>query len=501
VIHLCTRSGTSPANQSIHHLRFTGRCVTIVTDRGENTYLELWPCAVCETPLTYPMRNDSEVPKTTGIPLRIIYVNADFPPISGSGVWRALAMSKYMARRGHRITVIAAVRSNWHLQTDPSLVAQIEPGIEVERIDAVYISDVKRFFSRIRRRLGFSRLVRRVVDAVEWRAEYLFPDAAVHWGLRAVWRASRLSRKQRFDCVITSGPPHVAHFVGWYMKARYGTRWVMDYRDLWTEDVYQLPMKQYHGFLRRLEDRMIASADIISTVSPTLRDLLATRLLPDSPTRCVVIRNGHDIPAGRKPVSTVDRGNRLRVHFNGMIEQPASRSVSFFHALARLRTLGLDDEELPYCTFTGLPEDMHDLVRELDLEGVVHDVGYLSKADSLAQCERADVLLIVVNATQPISAGVVPAKTYEYMALGRHILALLPVPGDASDILKTFEGATVCHVDDVDSIATSLSFLINRWKIDSINRPSEIDEMQRCAQAFSRETQARILLDHIDAFN
>jgi hypothetical protein len=60
-------------------------------------------------------------------------------------------------------------------------------------------------------------------------------------------------------------------------------------------------------------------------------------------------------------------------------------------------------------------------------------------------------------------AGIVPGKTYEYMASGRPILAAVP-PGDAKDFLQAAGSASCCHPADVDAMVRILKTRFAAWQ-------------------------------------
>jgi len=60
------------------------------------------------------------------------------------------------------------------------------------------------------------------------------PGGGLWWGLGAGFEARRLVRRFRPEVVVTSGPPHAAHFSGFVATVGTGTSRVMDLYDVWT---------------------------------------------------------------------------------------------------------------------------------------------------------------------------------------------------------------------------------------------------------------------------
>jgi hypothetical protein len=64
-------------------------------------------------------------------------------------------------------------------------------------------------------------------------AVVMFPDSAAGWIPFAVAAGLRLTRKERFDAVLSTSPPPSAHLVACAIAQRRGLPWIADYHDLW----------------------------------------------------------------------------------------------------------------------------------------------------------------------------------------------------------------------------------------------------------------------------
>ena len=76
----------------------------------------------------------------------------------------------------------------------------------------------------------------------------------------------------------------------------------------------------------------------------------------------------------------------------------------------------------------------------------------------------ADLLFLPMHELRPGErAGIVPGKTYEYLASGRPILAAVP-EGDARDLLEEAGGAILCPPADVDCMAAAVRTQLERFR-------------------------------------
>ena len=118
--------------------------------------------------------------------------------------------------------------------------------------------------------------------------------------------------------------------------------------------------------------------------------------------------------------------------------------------------------------------------------------GYLDTQSSLALVRSADLLFLPMHDLPPgTRAGLVPGKTYEYLASGRPILAAVP-EGDARDLLCREPGARSSAARRTwTAMAAILSEQLERWR-----RGGAAPEPRREVVArFERPAQARLLAE------
>ena len=392
----------------------------------------------------------------------------DFPPVSGPGVWRMLALAKYAALAGHRVHVFCADRSFWHKRSDKSLLNQLPDSVKITRIPCVYEEDMLRMFDGWRS--SSNRLKQAVGAWLYWRMDRDFPDEIFHWAVKGCLRVTLLGIRERPDAIVTSGPMHLVHAAGFLLtRVRRKTVWTMDYRDPWAVDPasgqvhpgpYQLRLMSW------LEKHFLAHATWVTAVTPGfLAPLIplipiASSMKPKSPTvKFRVIANGHDLdpeisPAPRR---TFGDGQPLVIHLNGTIQDNNDVFETLFRAAVTYRSRSREAELPPLClSFCGIKDRVLAVARKLGIEDAIRDHGALSQTDSQRVSREADVLLVTVKAGLLTSGGIVPAKLYEAIALGKPILALVPTRSDVRDILAEDAGSLCLSPDDEPAIVDGL---------------------------------------------
>lgn len=246
--------------------------------------------------------------------------------------------------------------------------------------------------------------------------------------------------------------------MGWILKKTRKVLWVTDYRDLWTEDAAQIKLGPYQKSLfRGVENAILKSTDAIITVSPSWQRYLASRCEAIGSAASVsLIRNGHDLDIRYLHKQAVPQvRKRLICHFNGTPQMKNYPRV-LLEALYRLKEEGHRESELPVFTFSGFDQQLRFEVKKLGLQNCVQDIGMMRYQESVERCIESDVLIVVVTRGQSINAGIVPAKLYEALALGKHILAIVPRESDVRTLLANYGNATVCNAEDLCEIAARI---------------------------------------------
>jgi glycosyltransferase involved in cell wall biosynthesis len=117
---------------------------------------------------------------------------------------------------------------------------------------------------------------------------------------------------------------------------------------------------------------------------------------------------------------------------------------------------------------------------------VVRMPGYVGHSESVALVRSADLLFLPMHDLPPgVRAGLVPGKTYEYLASGRPILAAVP-EGDARDLLREGGSAFIASPADVGAMAKILADQLERWRRGEPAppaRPEVVARYERPAQA------------------
>ncbi len=422
--------------------------------------------------------------------LRALIVAYHFPPLGGAGVQRALHLARYLPEFGVQPLVLTGpgVHPGQWTPDDPALLTEL-PDVSVIRASGPFPAPGLGAIDKMLGRLSaFSR----------W-----WVDSIVQFGQ---------VRGERVAVVLSEMGPYETALGSRKLGRILGVPWVADLQDPWALDEMWLYPSAIQRFVDRSRMRSTlhaAAAVVMNTPEAAAR---LQNAFPEFRSRRVIsIPNGFDAADFAAPVpERADRVFRI-VHSGSLHTEFGLRH----RQTRRLRRL-LGGMPVPGVDFLSrshiyLLEAVDALIRsEPELSGTieVHLVGVATAADRAAAApypfvrfhghkshpeaisllRAADLLFLPMHdLPKGVRAGLIPAKTYEYMASGRPILAAVP-DGDARDLLHAVGTATVCRPADVGCLAEGLRERIDSWRDGALtpNPDPEVLEQSECRRMTER---------------
>jgi hypothetical protein len=384
-------------------------------------------------------------------PGRSILLVAQFsPPSAVVAARRVAGMTKYLARRGDRVTVLTSAISG---------DGRIEGADAVVRTRDLLASSLNWRW----RRTGDGGAA---TPSPPSRLELVVvPDVAVvSWLPFAVPAARRLTREGRLDCLITTSPPRSAHLLGLRLSRR-GVPWIAELRDGWRFEPPRgdWPLAAQRALDDRLEAAVVRQADaIVAVTSPIAEDLERRYGRPID-----LITNGFDpddvqLDGARGGDSLLDP-ERLSIVHTGSMGFTGGSTRSLVNALRLLREEEPEVAANLEVVFAGLlSSDEAELLGSPDLAGIVRCIGSLERPSVLQLQRAADVLLVVTEGASRRS--VATGKLFEYLATSRPILVLGAETEAARIVASTDRGAATSATDPREIAATLSRVVEDDWR-------------------------------------
>jgi glycosyltransferase involved in cell wall biosynthesis len=319
-----------------------------------------------------------------------------FPPYI-TGAARPFRFYKYLPRFGYTVQVLTASKQDPNdVQTN---VTCVEGRIRGSKFALEHVAE----------------RLQKVIVAAE----------SLMWALRTTAAADQIISREKVCAVVSTSPPVASHLVALKLKTRYGVRWIADFRDPLVGNPFRKDTGIAGHLDRLLQKWIFRRADaVVATTDATVE--LWRRQHPEHEKKMHLIWNGFDPEDRLEPVSLPQRAYKLLVHVGAIygIRDPGALLCSFDRLIKRgllspekLRIQLIGPVEGDWCRDR---EPLADLVR---LGCLRYDGVQVPKREAARAMASADAV-ILLDSHGEHGAIQVPAKLFDYIRIGRPILAV-----------------------------------------------------------------------------
>ena len=232
-------------------------------------------------------------------PQKVLIIAYYWPPAGGPGVQRWLKFVKYLPEFGIEPIVYCPENPNYPI-VDESLVNEIPNGITIIKQPIKEPYQLANFLSKKSSKKISSGVIPKAKKQslteklmLYVRGNFFIPDARKNWIKPSVEFLSEYIKTYKIETIITTGPPHSVHVIGFELKRNLNIKWLTDFRDPWTTIGYHKALKLTKSSQQKhieLETKVLNSADAIVVTSNHTKNEFETKTTkPIS-----VITNGYD---------------------------------------------------------------------------------------------------------------------------------------------------------------------------------------------------------------
>jgi hypothetical protein len=164
---------------------------------------------------------------------KVLVITYYWPPCGGVAVQRWLKVCKYLSLFEWLPTVITTENGDYPF-IDESLLDEIPADLKLIRTKTPSFKNAFRMLTGKNEPLPYGSLqagkndsfLKRLMLLI--RSQFIIPDARVIWNKYAFQAAEKAIFSGIYEAVITSGPPHSTHLIGYKLKKKYNLTWIAD---------------------------------------------------------------------------------------------------------------------------------------------------------------------------------------------------------------------------------------------------------------------------------
>ena len=320
------------------------------------------------------------------------------------------------------------------------------------------------------------RYTRRILPTFAFMPQSLNPLTLIFW----IYISLKEIAKYQPDVILTTTPPFAPAIASGIASRVLNKPCVVDYRDdltsvidsiAETERFYvKYPLKVANKFMSALLFHFLKRASLLSTVNEVLQEKLL-----DLNRNVITVPNGIDIEELNEVKENFDRKKVLDK--NGISYSEGSMTIVYVGdlnmpyympeiILEPLKELLKTGYNVKYIIIGDgkRREPIEEMVKEMDLEGIVHLVGRKGHREVLELLLACDVAFYSLQKGDPQSKHAIGAKVYEYIGCELPILAVADEGSAISKLIKMHNIGVFVSWEEVDKLEAALRELLDSKK-------------------------------------
>lgn len=417
---------------------------------------------------------------------KALFISYFFPPSGESGMWRSLKFVRHLPEYGWRPIVLTIREQCYYMnRIDYTSLEEIPELTNVYRTKMVHLVPTfgKIVSGLLRKKAdkhttseksadtassngnGYSKSKKLLMDALTT------PDRYSGWLPFAVIEGLRVALREKPDVIFSTSPPESSHMVALTLKSILNIPWVADFRDPWIKpttntDTDPGGLKQFLN--PHMEKAIMRRADIVIGNTPPLSQHYATKydgIAP--PDKFATVTNGYAI-GDLQPFEGRTIGNgKFTITHTGEFYEYLRAPDNFMIALSRLVSEGKISRDEVKVNFVGGGDytkstKFGELLGRLGLSEVINSIDFVPHKQCIEFLYGSTTLLLL-QPTPQFNLQI-PAKAFEYIGIGKPILAITPGDGATAQLIKNTQTGVIVPQDNLESISNEIFHLYQEYK-------------------------------------
>lgn len=278
-------------------------------------------------------------------------------------------------------------------------------------------------------------------------------DPEIYWSIKIISPAYNLIKSEKIEVILTTSAPWSLLISGLILKKITGRPWVADMRDPWTTEELRYGTKSWRRAIDKYFEKLcLINADVVIGVTPNWLDDLKRITGEESAIgKYELITNGYDESDFKDySLPVLNRNSEITISYIGSMFrgglEPLLLSFQNLNGplLERIRF-----ELIGYVH----PKDQENLATSTARSLFNYQPKRITHLQSLQIMRESHVLLL----TLPLEYY--PGKVFEYLRVGRPVLALVP-EGSAANLIERAQIGCVIYRENTERLSEALERIV-----------------------------------------
>ncbi|WP_337873036.1 glycosyltransferase [Ignavibacterium sp.] len=278
------------------------------------------------------------------------------------------------------------------------------------------------------------------------RLNLFIPDARVGWYFTAVRKAKEFIRKNKIEAIVSIGPPHTTHLVAKKLSNKFSIPFFPVFIDPWVDIVYYKNFKRSSLTKRidkNLEKSVVDNAEKIIFVTNSMKDDYV-RKYPQIKEKSFVLYWGfNEKDFEGLSLNSVNKEKELSeekviVHAGNIFDYQ-NPEMLWKEVSRRIKS----GEKFKIKFIGTISPAVKQSIKKYNLEPFTEYPGFLPYEKMLLELSKADYLLVCATEKRHV-----PGKLFEYLRIGKPIIAFGDDNEEVQQILKDTKSGRLFRYDE-----------------------------------------------------
>ena len=353
---------------------------------------------------------------------KLLFITYFWPPSGKATLHWPLKIIKHLPEFGWQPSVLTAEEDSFSYK-DGSLIKEVNPDLQVFKSKSVEPFDLYKKFTGKKKDepLIASETISSENQNIAhklsmWiRFNIFIPDARVGWLLSAVPKGKEILANNNFDSVISLGPPHSTHLVGYRLSKKFKLPFVPVLIDPWVDIVYYKSAKRSQASIKvdnYLERKVLKYASkVIFVTKSTQEDYIKKYSFLDK--KSFVLYWGYNEDAFQNQFENYSTDEEVITHAGNIFDYQNPSGL-----WKRIRK-EIDSGRKIKLKFIGTVSPL--IKKEIENNGlneITEYLGFLPYSKMIEELKKSSYLLVCASEKRHV-----PGKLFEYLRAGKPILA------------------------------------------------------------------------------
>ncbi len=368
---------------------------------------------------------------------KVLFLSFYWPPSGKASIHWPLKMIKYLPDFGWEPSVLT-VKEDTFSAPDPCLERDISEDLKVYKTrfwDPFLL--YKKFLGKdtntslaTPEAMSKTNATLKQKLALWIRLNLFIPDARAGWYLPGVADAKKLLKNEKFDLIISNGPPHTTHLLAKKLKKHFNIPLISVFIDPWVDISYYKGHKRSRLVLKidnMLEKSVVKESDKVIFVTKGLQEFFENKysFLTNNTDQLYWGYNEEDFE--RTKFVKEPKKEKILLHAGNLFDHQNPKFL--WKSIMKQIEKG-ENIKVRFIGTVG-PGVLKDIYK-CGLTKYTENLGFLEYDDMLKEMVNADYLLVCSTEHRHV-----PGKLFEYMRTGNPILAFGDFNEEVKDILET----------------------------------------------------------------